>query len=650
MKNLWNDIEASMFKSPLELRVYTSRLLGAESNLVLHGGGNTSVKTKEIDIFGEKIEVLNVKGSGWDLLTIEKQGFAPVRMDVLLKMVELNFLSDVDMVKYQRAAMLDPNAPNPSVEAILHAIIPYSFVDHTHADSVVAITNTENGEQKIHEIYGDSVTIVPYVMPGFILAKKVYEILKGKKLDSFDGIILLNHGVFTYGNSAKEAYEKMIRIVTKAEDYIEKQKIHFAQDVRVQEPDLFKIAEVRREISRIKKSPMLIRLSEKNTGFASIKNIESLVTRGPLTPDHVIRTKKDGIVIDSIDDIEKYAKNYLEYFNRNDNGKLTCLDLAPRWGILRGIGVISIGTGFEDLIITEDIIEHTIRAIQVSEGLGGFKALSEKEIFEMEYWELEQAKLKKSDTTNEFKGKVALVTGAASGIGRACVEEFAKRGTCVVALDISSNILTVFKNKNVIGIHCDITDEKQIQEALKVTIQKFGGLDIVVSNAGIFPESMKIETMKPNVWNSSLNVNLSSHMQLLKLSIPFLKIGIDPSVIIVASKNVHAPGIGAGAYSVAKAGLTQLARIAALELAPDVRVNILHPDAVFDTGIWTEEILKNRAENYGLSVDEYKKRNLLKSEITSRDIARMACEISGSLFSKVTGAQIPMDGGNDRII
>ena len=650
MKNLWNDIEASNFKSPLELRVYSSRLLGAESNLVLHGGGNTSVKTNEIDIFGETIEVLQVKGSGWDLLTIEKQGFAPVRMDVLLKMVKLKFLTDVDMVKYQRSAMLDPNAPNPSVEAILHAIIPYTFVDHTHADSVVAITNTENGEQKIREIYGDSVIIVPYVMPGFILSQKVYEILKGKNLDSFDGIILLNHGVFTYGNSARESYEKMIQIVTKAENYISRQKIQYAEEVNVQEIDLFKIAEVRREISRIKKSPMLVRLSEKNTGFSALKNIESLVTRGPLTPDHVIRTKKDAIVIDSIEDIEKFAKHYLEYFKRNDNGKLTCLDLAPRWGVLRGIGVISIGTGYEDLIITEDIIEHTIEAIQVSEGLGGFKALSEKDIFEMEYWELEQAKLKKSDTSNEFKGKVALVTGAASGIGRACVEEFAKRGTCVVALDISSNIHTVFKNKNVIGIHCDVTDEKQIQEALKVTIQKFGGLDIVVSNAGIFPESMKIEKMKPNIWDSSLQVNLSSHMQLLKHTIPFLKIGINPSVVIVASKNVHAPGIGAGAYSVAKAGLTQLARIAAMEFAPEVRVNILHPDAVFDTAIWTEEILKNRAENYGLTVEEYKKRNLLKSEITSRDIARMACELSGSLFSKVTGAQIPMDGGNDRII
>jgi NAD(P)-dependent dehydrogenase (short-subunit alcohol dehydrogenase family) len=269
----------------------------------------------------------------------------------------------------------------------------------------------------------------------------------------------------------------------------------------------------------------------------------------------------------------------------------------------------------------------------------------------VEYWELEQAKLKKAGNAPELQGKVALVSGAASGIGKACVEALCAQGAAVVALDIDSNITTVFENKNILGLVCDVTDEAQIKNAIAQGVQTFGGLDILVNNAGIFPASLKIETMSQDVWNKSIAINLTAHELILKHSIPFLRLGIEPAVIFMASKNVLAPGPGASAYSVAKAGFTQLARVAAMELAEDnIRVNMLHPDAVFDTAIWTDEVLQKRADSYGMTIQEYKTKNLLKTEITSHDVANLVCAMAGPLFSKTTGAQVPIDGGNDRVI
>ena len=656
MKNLWNEKEARAGKGdPLALRVYTSRLLGQEEALVLHGGGNTSVKASAKNIFDEKEDVLYIKGSGWDLATIKRGGFAPVKMDVLKRMAEFKHLSDTDMVNGQRAAMLDPNAPTPSVEAILHAIIPFKFVDHTHADSVIAVTNTPGGEKRIRDIYGKRVLIVPYVMPGFILARKVYEMTRDINWSKLEGIILLNHGIFTFADDAKTSYQFMIKLVSQAENYLKKNKVKVVAIKEKNKTDLQSLALLRREVSKTKKSAMLARLDTgpEAQGFAKLPNVFSLATRGPLTPDHVIRTKRIALVVSKkpSNDVARFVGEYQKYFKRHAAGDLTPLDSAPRWAVWPKRGVVTFGANAKDIKIVSDIIAHTIKVIQQAQGLGGWKALDEKNIFDVEYWELEQAKLKKGGKPPLFEGKVALVTGAASGIGRACVESLHAQGGAVVAVDINPSVKTIFGKPGILGLVCNLTREEEIKAVVESAVVHFGGVDILVSNAGTFPASESIAELKNETWDKSLAVNLTSHQRLLKQCLPYLKLGIDPAVIIIASKNVPAPGPGVAAYSVAKAGLTQLARVAALELAgAGIRVNVIHPNQVFDTAIWTPEILAKRAQHYKMSVAEYKTSNLLKTEVTSRDVANLVCAVAGPVFAKTTGAQIPVDGGNDRVI
>jgi len=656
MKNLWSEQRAKKFKNdPLALRAYTSRLLGEDPNLVLQGGGNTSVKLNITNLFGEPEEVLYVKGSGWDLATIEKQGFAPVKLDLLKGMAELDHLTDTEMVRNQRAAMTDPSAPNPSVEAVLHAIIPFKFVDHTHADSVVAVSNTENGAQRIRDIYGSAVLIVPYVMPGFILARKIFEMTRDIDWRRLEGMILLHHGVFTFSDDAKESYTRMIRLVTKAEGYLKKKKaaVHFFQ-AKVKE-DLPRLARIRQAVSRARNSAVIARWSadDRQVAFANHPKARAIATRGPLTPDHVIRTKRTPVIIgrDPAADIERFSRGYHKYFQRHATAGLKPLDPAPRWAVWPGCGTISFGATLAEAEAINDINEHTIDAILQAEKLGGWQALPEKDIFEVEYWELEQAKLNKSAGAPVFQGKIALVTGAASGIGKACVETLRAHGAVVAALDIDPAITKTFKQPEVIGIVCDVTKPRAIEKAVSAAVRRFGGLDILVSNAGIFPPSAAIVETDQNSWQKSLNINLNSHQILMKACIPYLELGVDPAVVVIASKNVPAPGPGASAYSVAKAGLTQLARVAALELASkNIRVNVVHPNQVFDTAIWTQKVLETRAKHYKMSVPEYKTSNLLKTEITSKDVASLVATMAGPVFGKTTGAQIPIDGGNERVI
>ena len=656
MKSRWQEQEANKFRNdPLSLRVYTSRLLGQEPNLVLQGGGNTSVKLNITNLFGKPEEVLYVKGSGWDLATIEKQGFAPVRLDLLKRMARLDDLTDSQMVKNQRAAMTDPSAPNPSVEAVLHAIIPFKFVDHTHADGVVAVSNTKNGEARIKEIYGRHVLIVPYVMPGFILARKVFEMTREIDWQRLKGMVLLHHGIFTFADDARTSYTQMVRLVTKAEEYIRKKRavVHFAK-AKIND-DLLGLANIRQTVSRARNSAVIAKWNQGNRqiAFANHPKMAAVATRGPLTPDHVIRTKRVPVIIDqnSKKNIERFAKEYQRYFTRHASAGLKPLDPAPRWAVWPGYGTISFGTTLAEANIINDITEHTIDAILVAEKLGGWKALPEKDIFEIEYWELEQAKLSKSAGAPVFQGKIALVTGAAGGIGKACVETLQAQGAVVAALDIDPAITKIFKQPGALGIICDVTKPRAIEKAVSATVRRFGGLDILISNAGIFPSSAMIAQIDQGAWQKSLAVNLTSHQRLLKQCIPYLSLGINPAVVIVASKNVPAPGPGAAAYSVAKAGLTQLARVAALELAAkNIRVNVVHPNQIFDTAIWTPKVLEARAKHYQMSVQEYKTSNLLKTEITSRDVANLAATMAGPVFGKTTGAQVPIDGGNERVI
>ncbi|HEY8062219.1 MAG TPA: bifunctional aldolase/short-chain dehydrogenase [Gemmatimonadales bacterium] len=659
MQSRWNDAEAAGYRTPLELRVYTSRLLGAEPSLVLHGGGNTSVKARVPDLFGHQEEILHVKGSGWDLATIEPAGFAPVRLDVLRRLADLPSLSDADMVRAQRAAMIDPNAPTPSVEAILHAIIPFTFVDHTHADAVVTVSNTPDGSRRIREIYGENVLVVPYVMPGFVLARAVREMTSGVDWNRLEGIVLLNHGVFTFGPDARTSYERMITLVTRAEQHLDAAASARPPGTRAASAlpdtaDLLSLAHLRRAAGRSRGGAVVAHLdrSAEAVAFSSRSDVASIATRGPLTPDHVIRTKPVPMVAngDWEDAVATYTGQYREYFGRNATAGLVCLDPAPRWVVWRGRGFVSIGSSARDAGIVADLARHTARAITLAEELGGWCALAEADVFAMEYWELEQAKLSHGGTPPPLSGRVALVTGAASGIGRAVAEALHRQGAAVVATDISDAIEQLTRD-GIAGLVVDARDADAVHRSVAECVTRFGGLDIVVSNAGVFPPSQPLEMIDLQAWNASLSLNLTSHLALLRSAIPYLRLGFDPSVVVIGSKNVPAPGPGAAAYSVAKAGLAQLARIAALELGKDgIRVNTVHPHLVFDTALWTPELLAARAAQYGMTVEAYRRNNLLKVEISTRDVANAVLALAGPAFAKTTGAQIPIDGGSDRVI
>jgi rhamnose utilization protein RhaD (predicted bifunctional aldolase and dehydrogenase)/NAD(P)-dependent dehydrogenase (short-subunit alcohol dehydrogenase family) len=659
MNNLWSDTTAKELQDdPLQLRAYSSRLLGQDPDLVLHGGGNTSVKVKACNLFGDEEEILYVKGSGWDLGTIETAGFAPARLDVLRHMATYDQLSDVDMVRMQRAAMTDPYAPNPSVEAVLHAIIPFTYVDHTHADAVVTITNTPDGEAAIEKIYGERVLLIPYVMPGFLLAKKVYEMTRDIDWSQYQGMVLFNHGMFTFDDDARRCYENMIELVTTAENYINSKTVLELNTDSHSETDLKTLARTRQRVAAERGTPVyaLLDTGAQAVSFACLDNVDSIATRGPLTPDHIIRTKQSPLIIGAdadmdSDPVEAYATAYQSYFDRNTNGQHRCLDRAPRWAVWKKQGLVSFGASLQEAAIITDISRHTIKAIQLAEKLGGWRALPEKDLFEVEYWELEQAKLKSSKSTPEFQGKVALVTGAASGIGKACVEALIAKGAAVSALDMNPAIEGMYRNAQVLEIVCDVTCDTALKQSVEQTVRCFGGLDILVSNAGVFSASQNIEDMDENTWDEGLAVNLTSHRRLVQYSIPFLRYGIDPAIVIIATKNVPAPGPGASAYSAAKAGLTQLARVAAFELGEDnIRVNTIHPNAVFDTGVWTDEVLQGRAKRYGMNVQAYKANNVLHTEVSAYNVAQMVCAMAGEAFAKTTGAQVPVDGGNERVI
>ena len=659
MDNLWRDTDAKAFEySDLATRVYTSRLLGQSDDLVLHGGGNTSVKSRATNIFGEEEEILYVKGSGWDLKTIEEPGFSPARLAVLQRLATLQSMTDTEMTRELKAAMTNPVAPSPSVEAILHAIIPFKYVDHTHTDAVVAISNSPDGEQVLQDIYGDSVLILPYIMPGFVLAQQVYESTRDIDWKSIEGIVLLHHGLFTFSDSARSSYDKMIELVSQAEEHLMAIGAFAglaAADYQPDASDYLGLAQARQAASRHFGAPMLATwmTDPRSVGFSGISGIEDIATRGPVTPDHTLQTKRIPAILehDPVPGVEQFTTDYLAYFSNNDDGSLKCLDPAPRYAVWKDKGLIVFASNIKRRRVISDIVEHTVKAVQWGEALGGWTTLTESQIFELEYWELEQAKLRLAPAKGEYDGRIAVVTGAASGIGKACVEAFAAKGAAVVALDINPDITTLYSQPGVLGIVCDITQDESIQAAIEQGVATFGGIDILVSNAGSFPASSTIEEMDSAFLDQTMQINFNGHVSVIRACTPYLKLGTDPSVILMSSKNVPAPGPGAGAYSAAKSALTQIGRVAAMELgAYGIRVNMLHPNAVFDTGIWNEEVLAGRAENYGMTVEEYKTNNILKTSITSHDVADLVVTLCGDSFAKTTGAQVPIDGGNDRVI
>jgi rhamnose utilization protein RhaD (predicted bifunctional aldolase and dehydrogenase)/NAD(P)-dependent dehydrogenase (short-subunit alcohol dehydrogenase family) len=656
MHSLWDDKEAAQCRSELELRVYTSRLLGRDKTLVLHGGGNTSVKVVQKNLFGEDENVLYIKGSGWDLETIEPAGFAPVQLDYLQRLARLDALSDTQMVNQLATHMLRSSAPAPSVETILHASLPYKFVDHTHADAVLAVTNAPDGERRIREIYGDAVVLIPYVMPGFDLAQLCAKEYPRQAGANTIGMVLMNHGIFSFGDSAKQSYERMIALVGRAEDYLKARKawdipVSAVTPVRI---DVLQQAQLRRKLSDAAGAPMIMatHADDETLAFAQRDDLIALSQQGPVTPDHIIRTKRVPMLGEDVDAYARDYKAYFEWHAAQAKEPKTMLDPAPRMVLDPEFGLAAAGRSAKDADIVAELYRHSMQVMQRSQALGGYRALPQRDLFEVEYWDLEQAKLRKGGTPPLFTGEIALVTGAASGIGKACVAALLARGAAVIGLDVNPAVEALYRRKDFLGLRCDLTDEAAIKFALERAVIAYGGLDMLVLNAGIFAASRKISELATAEWRKVMAINLDANLYLLRACHPLLKLAPKGGrVVVIGSKNVPAPGPGAAAYSASKAALNQLARVAALEWGADgIRINSLHPNAVFDTGIWTEEVLAQRAKHYGLSVEEYKTNNVLKTEVRSRDVAELAAEMCGPLFAKTTAAQVPVDGGNERVI
>ena len=678
MKNRWSNKEAAAFvkkysDSPEEvaLRVYSSRLIGADPALVLHGGGNTSVKAVIQDRMGEKIRALFVKGSGWDLDTIEPPGLPGVKLDYLQKLRALDYLSDEDMVNDQRVNLLDANSPNPSVETLLHAFLPHKFVDHSHADSILVLANQPDAKKICEKIFKGFLGIVPYIMPGFSLAKAAAQAYE--KNPSVKGLVLLNHGLFTFGETARESYDYHIEAVTQAEEFIAKQPLTtYTPLASIPEQDE---REILNEVA-----PALRGLYEKYTGtswsvyhrpnkpalaFASSKECANWSQIGTATPDHVIRTKQKPLILklknlkgeklyeEVSSALETYITNYHSYFNSNKMSKGVDkkeLDPLPRVLLVAGLGLVTIGKTVKETIISADLYEHTIDIIQKSFSVGEYRPLDHDDLFDMEYWSLEQAKLNKN-APPPLQGKSIYITGAASGIGLATARLFGKQGGNLYLIDCNGDKLETAKNiiqkegKGGVSVEVlDITNETAVGESFTKLTSTYGGLDILISNAGNALQGA-IAEIDSKALRKSFDLNFFAHQTLASLSTKlFLKQKTGGVMLFNASKAAFNPGKDFGPYALPKAAVVALAKQYALEYGKyGIRSNALNADRI-RTGMFSEKMIAERASARGLTADAYFKNNLLEREVLDIDVAEGFLHLA--LAESTTGSVITVDGGN----
>lgn len=628
--------------------VRVSRALGADPAYVLHGGGNTSVKTVGADVTGEPVDLVLVKGSGWDLATIEEPGFAPLRRARLAELLRLETLDDSTMVNELRQASIDASAPTASIEALLHAHLPGRVVLHSHADAIVALTNSGISDEALLEVLGEGVLVLPYVMPGFPLARMVAD----TDVNGVTAVVLRNHGLFTFGDDADGTLDRHRALVASASTHLGVTSWGGAGDTLEREGSALDIAALRREVSLAAGAPQLLRQSQSSraASFARRDGLPERMNRGTATPEHVIHTKRQPLIGR---DVASYVAAYRDYFERNRSRsaeELRELQPAPRFVLDTEFGLLVSGPTTKDLRVVHDIALHTMDVIDAADSIGQYGSLSEAEAFDIEYWSLEQAKLA-GKTRRPLAGEIAIVTGAASGIGLAIAEALLAEGAAVVGVDLNPAVTTLSESDAWRGVTGDVSDPAVIDAAVETAIRDFGGIDIVVVAAGIFPPSQVIAELDDDVWERAFRVNVAAVARLFRAAHPALALApAGGRVVLVSTKNVAAPGPGVASYSASKTAAAQLARVAALEWASDgIRVNQVEPDAVFDTAIWTPELLAARAANYGLSVDEYRTRNLLRTEVRSTTVAEAVvafCE----RFPATTGAHLSVDGGNDRVI
>lgn len=692
MQNRWNDDEARDFRQryaavgeDLALRVYTSRLIGRDPELVLHGGGNTSVKTVQQDLLGRAVEVLCVKGSGSDLIAVEPAGLPAVRLTALRELRALPKLDDQAMVDAVRGALLDSRAPNPSVEALLHAFLPHKFVDHTHANAILAISDQPD-LRHVRAVYGDEVAVLPWIMPGFPLAKAVADAFE--KAPQVKGIVLEKHGLFTFGATARESYDRMIELVDRAERYLARQiggkpamlcgePAPLAVDAR--RALLAKALPVLRGALAVPQTTpfgdgwqrvvAVARTGDDVASFAAHMAAKALCETGPITPDHVIRTKGPYLFLSraaAVDAdlcrraVQAYAARYTRYFDEH------CRRLAgdrmqppmPVVVVIEGTGLVALQPAVKAAAIAADIAEHTLRTKAAAHALGEFTPLALGELAEMEYWPLELAKLGKQELP-PLHGQVALVTGAAGAIGCGIVDALLAAGACVFATDRDGERLAAAMHRFptagarlATGV-ADLCDAAQVARLFEECLLRFGGVDCVVPNAGIAHES-RLEQMDEAQFRRVVDINTTGTMLVLREAARVLRAqGTGGSVVVQASKNVFAPGAGFGAYSASKAAALQLARIAALEFAEfGVRVNAINADAVFGddavpSQLW-QDVGPKRMAARGLDPqglrDYYRQRSLLKTTVLPRHVGE-AVVFFASLRTPTTGAVLPVDGG-----
>ncbi|MGE5506583.1 MAG: bifunctional aldolase/short-chain dehydrogenase [Actinomycetota bacterium] len=678
MKSLWSDADAEAFVARYApaginrdqaLRTYTTRLLGGDPKLVLHGGGNTSVKTVVTDLLGDAVEVLCVKGSGWDMGTIEPAGLPAVRIAPLLKLRRLERLSDEDMVNFQRGNLLDTASPNPSVETLLHAFLPHKFIDHTHSTAVLSLTDQPDGEALCREVYGARMGYVPYIMPGFALAKAAAEVYEQDP--SVQGLILVKHGIFTFGATAREAYERMIEMVDLAE-----------QRLAVRRKPAFKAAAMPKTVAAVAAvAPILRGLLAQDLGdgrwrrwvldFRTNDAIRTYVDgaelarysqSGVVTPDHTIRTKNWPLVVPAPDAsdlagwteqvsaaLEGFVSRYHGYFDRNNAASQppkTELDPLPRVLLVPGLGLFGVGASKKDAAIAADIAENTVLTITDAEAVGTFEALPERHLFDMEYWSLEQAKLGKS-AEKPLARQVVVVTGGGSGIGAATAKAFAKEGAEVAVLDLdlaAAKAMAKACGGKAIGLACDVTDPAAVRAAFDAVAQAFGGVDVVVSNAGAAWQGT-VGTVDDATLRRSFELNFFAHQAVAQNAVRVMKAqGSGGCLLFNTSKQALNPGKNFGPYGLPKAATLFLMKQYALDHGRDgIRANAVNADRI-RTGLLTDDMIASRSKARGLTEQDYMAGNLLGLEVVAEDVADAFVWLAKA--AKTTACTVTVDGGN----
>ena len=689
MKSRWDEAAAGRagaewgpgVSEELALRTYSARLLGAEPALVLHGGGNTSVKAVATTSLGESVDVLHIKGSGWDLATIEPPGHPAVRMSAMGRLLERESMTDEQMVNELRLALLDASAPTPSVETLLHAALPAKFIDHTHADALLAVVDQDDARARCEAIFGASLLFIPYVMPGFGLARacKLAWDAAVKDGRSPTVMVLERHGIFTFGETAKESYERMIDAVSRCED---RAPLVSAAGGATGAPAAASddvivncIASVRGALSRdeVERGPILaLRTSEKILAF--LERGPAITQRGCATPDHVIRTKPwplflRGPADDADAAVTAFAERYDAYFAAIDAKKRaapgasplkrTKLDPWPRIVLVPRVGILGIGKTKKDAEIAADVYEHTIDVILRAENVGSYSPLPLDDLFDVEYWSLEQAKLKREAELPLAK-RIAVVTGAASGIGRATALYFAELGAHVVLADrdetgfgdtAKETAKELARKPNLTTFKCDVTDEREVEAMFTHAVKTFGGVDIVVSNAGMAAEGKLDTSAGEATLRRSLDVNLLSHVHVARIAAAIMKHqGRGGALLFNASKSAFNQGPGFGPYAVAKSALISLMRQYAVDLAgAGIRANAVNADRIRTNIFMAAEpgappLVELRAKARGITVDEYFRSNLLGREVLARDVAEAFAWLARARAT--TGCVVTVDGGN----